>query len=126
MTDPAWRIDNWTFDGHELRITAVQTTAYSGISASGISAEVAVTIDQLRELLNAVGPVVTVDEATIPKTVKIEPLKLRVVVEPSDRCHALRSEFIEAAEFYTAQGRKFGAVKAMNIAQRAVSEGCWR
>ena len=70
--------------------------------------------------------VVTVDEATIPKTVKVEPLKFRVVVEPSNHCRALRDRFIKAAGAYTSLGRKHRAVTAMNIAQRAVSEGCWR
>ena len=40
-------------------------------------------------------------------------------------CDSMRDAFVEAAEQYVALGRKFRAVKALNLAIEAVTKGCW-
>ena len=64
----------------------------------------------------------------VQEVITVDPFKFRAVViePPMSNCQALRDEFIVAAEAYTTLGRKYRAVKAMNIASRAIAEGCWR
>ena len=60
------------------------------------------------------------------ESVIIEPITVRVVVEPSERCVAVRKRFTQAMQHFVVNDSWAHANKAINAAQEAVHTGCWR
>ena len=60
------------------------------------------------------------------ESVVVEPLRLRIVIEPRAECSELLARFTGAMKKYVANDRWTHVVPVMNIAQEAVNKGCWR
>ena len=69
--------------------------------------------------------VVTFDPKEL-KSIQTEPIRFRVVVEPSAKCQGLIVNFNKAMALYHHNDRRPHATNIINIAQMAVAVGCWR